>query len=163
LLQAQHEYLTEHGSVRGDWAPPAGTRRLGLAGSEEDERKFGRTAGKLTAKGYHQHFEDLSAELTLLMKGGVVFTKDRVEREASLLAQKAGNVLEEEVDSVVADLRQKVGENVAASEVCKQLSQRCHRRMMMRLRPRSTKWYGNYVATRWVLGLFFQVARLCKL
>lgn len=117
MLQAYDDYLREHGAARGEWAPLAGARRLGLSALDTEEEVRGGAEMELKAKGFHQHFNDLSAEFEGLVLGGPIYTKDRVAREADRLVRKGGDELDKEVDSAVAALRRKVGGRVEASEV----------------------------------------------
>mmetsp|Transcript_17730 Transcript_17730/g.28841 ORF Transcript_17730/g.28841 Transcript_17730/m.28841 type:complete len:328 (-) Transcript_17730:239-1222(-) len=105
MLEARDTYLNDHGRARGMWAPT--DRHLGLrVGGDEP-----------TPKGFHEHFADMSAELEGLLIGGRVVTKDRVHREATMLANKGGDTLESEVDTVVRALRSEVAQRVDKTEV----------------------------------------------
>lgn len=104
MLEARDEYLNDHGRARGAWAPT-------------EHRHGSDVNGVTTPKGFHEHFADMSAELEELLVGPPVVTKDRVNREATMIAKKGGDVLESEVDTVVRKLRSEVALRVDKSEM----------------------------------------------
>jgi hypothetical protein len=107
MLEARDDFLNDHGRALGTWAPT--DRRLGLRVADGNAEPM--------PKGYHEHFADMSAELEGLLIGGPIVTKDRVNREANMLARRGGNVLESEVDTVVRVLRSEVAQRVDNTEM----------------------------------------------